>query len=648
MIMPLFGPPDIAKLQSKQDFKGLAKALKYKKNAGTRLQAAIALQKVGDAKATQSLVTALKDEDKRVRKEAAIALGIIGETGAETTLIVPALLDCDVEDKVRLDALVRIGPASVEPLIQSIRDQQGSLPVAAEALGLIGDSRAVEALISLLKNKSSLTRRKASGALAKIHDPRAIHPLIEGLRFFEDKNYFRPAILTFEEKAEDPLIEALGHENKYIRAQAAEALGEIGSTKAAPALILLLNETTTIFPAMDALKNIGPMAVDPLIEALKDENNNTGTIAYLLGKIGDRRATLPLIEVTHHAGEKVRFEAVQALNWIGDQRAVPAMLDFLQSEQNGRTRKQASEFFSHTDKSVITTLIPMLENTSTQAHLAACIALQAMNWEHEGEDEQAIDEELVDSLYTLLQSPSLQVRDAARATLQTLKWEPGTDEEQMVSWLAHSEVYRFEDINLKKTFDLLKSAISWEMDWSAKGRLAQILLDSGITLDPEEILWAEAEVEQFYAKVIDLIPEMLEKPHSRTRMDENTGKNLFLDYARLVTRASLYNRSSGGGVETYYSYNKKPALEAIQELCRIDSPVSSNLLHHLSKLPDIQVERGIFEVEYDSEHPTGMGTSYMTLSFKDHRQTAEKELKRRGNPPYDPDYYRTRSNWLIK
>ena len=53
---------------------------------------------------------------------------------------------------------------------------------AAEALGYIGDARAVRPLIALLKNKDRYGHEAAAEALGKIGDDRAVEPLVTALK----------------------------------------------------------------------------------------------------------------------------------------------------------------------------------------------------------------------------------------------------------------------------------------------------------------------------------------------------------------------------------------------------------------------------------------------------------------------------------
>src|SRR5450759_2332909 len=85
--MPLFGPPNVEKLKAKRDVKGLIKALGYQKDPAVRRAAAEALGQIGDARAVEPLIAALKDESWGVRRAAAEALGQIGDARAAEPLI---------------------------------------------------------------------------------------------------------------------------------------------------------------------------------------------------------------------------------------------------------------------------------------------------------------------------------------------------------------------------------------------------------------------------------------------------------------------------------------------------------------------------------------------------------------------------------
>jgi len=177
--MFLFGPPNIEKMKARRDVKALIQALGYKKDYMIRDAAAKSLGELGDPRAVQPLIAALRDESLLVRCTAAQALGWIGDPRAAGALI--TALDDSVIDvqEYAAEALVKIGSPAVDALIAALSTSQGSVKEhVAKILGMIGDIRAAEPLIAALKAQSSSVRRAAAIALGKIGDPCAVDPLI--------------------------------------------------------------------------------------------------------------------------------------------------------------------------------------------------------------------------------------------------------------------------------------------------------------------------------------------------------------------------------------------------------------------------------------------------------------------------------------
>jgi len=146
--LPLFGPPNVDKFKANGDAPALRKALEYPGRWRVRRDAAEALGQIGDTGDVARLVAALRDDTSSVRQAAAEALGQIGDSGA------------------------------VEPLMAVLQDQSsGVRRAAAEALGRIGDASALESLTAALKDASWSVRAAVAEALGHIPDPRAVESL---------------------------------------------------------------------------------------------------------------------------------------------------------------------------------------------------------------------------------------------------------------------------------------------------------------------------------------------------------------------------------------------------------------------------------------------------------------------------------------
>jgi len=251
-----------------------------------RSYAAEALGNIGDARAVEPLINSLKDNDSDVRESAAEALGNIEwkpPTDYQKAVYLVAMRDWQ--------ECVKIGADAVEPLIVALKDNDDLVrSYAAEALGNIGDPRAVEPLINVLKDDNKWwVREKAAKALGEIGDA-----------------------------AIDPLIVALKDNDIGVRENAAEALGEIGDARAVEPLMVALkdNDSRVRFSAAKALGEIGDLrAVIQLIAALKDNDHLVRSYAAVaLGKTGDARAVEPLIVALKDNDDLVRSYAAVALD----------------------------------------------------------------------------------------------------------------------------------------------------------------------------------------------------------------------------------------------------------------------------------------------------------------------------------------------
>jgi hypothetical protein len=122
------------------------------------------------AGALDPLVAATKDERPEVRRRAADALGEIGDPRAVDPLL--ALLREEPDARVRASAaraLGRMPDAVIGPLVTLLKDGSPELRrTAAEALGSTGDWRAIEPLIGALKGERVTVRSSVRDALRRL------------------------------------------------------------------------------------------------------------------------------------------------------------------------------------------------------------------------------------------------------------------------------------------------------------------------------------------------------------------------------------------------------------------------------------------------------------------------------------------------
>jgi HEAT repeat protein len=318
-----------------------------------RKDAAEALGEIGDTSAVPALIAALGDRSRTVRTEAADALGEMGSVEAVPALIgvlddFPLGVLNDFPDRQRwaaARALGQIGDASaVSALAFVLGVETGDitqLPVrvrleldpsflvrwyAVEALDKIGAASAVPILIAAMQDRSPRVRCSATRALDKIGAAPAVPALIAALQDLPDEG----------------------------RRNAAEALGETGDTSAVPALITAMRDVSNAVrrSAAGALGRIGDASAVPVLTAaLHDEGRLVRRAATrALGQIGTPLAVLALTAVLLGATDHVQAEdeldreepewdhkgrsmSAEALGLASDPSAIPALIAAMQDEE---------------------------------------------------------------------------------------------------------------------------------------------------------------------------------------------------------------------------------------------------------------------------------------------------------------------------
>lgn len=144
--------------------------------AEIRRAAVYALGRLGDREAVEHIISALDDEEARVRREAVHSL----EQLEAVEGLIGALTNPDAQVRnAAVYALRDLGdPKAVEPLSGLLSDPEAYIRQSVGfALGDLGDPRAVPALIEALGDPDRYVRGAAVRALGKIGDARAIDPL---------------------------------------------------------------------------------------------------------------------------------------------------------------------------------------------------------------------------------------------------------------------------------------------------------------------------------------------------------------------------------------------------------------------------------------------------------------------------------------
>lgn len=281
-----------------------------------RARAARKLSGSKDPQAVDALVTALRDNSKLVREAAEEALS---KTANEKTkeLLLGGLQDIDDEfRKSSVKILAKIGDAkAIGPLLAALKDKRSDVRFQAQhSLSQIDPkwpkskaaNEAVASLIEALKDEDKDARRFVASVLGRIGDARAVEALIE--------------IIKHE-------VNAPKDADWSIVKIVAEALGECRDSRAIePLLALLAIDSSLVYRpiskaqlAEDPLIYYRPPAwvqVDPRRRDFDDFIDAMKKVAEALGKIGDTRAIEELVATLGVPWSGVREAALVALNRI--------------------------------------------------------------------------------------------------------------------------------------------------------------------------------------------------------------------------------------------------------------------------------------------------------------------------------------------
>ena len=190
-------------------------------------------------------------------------------------------------------------------------------------MGEIGNIQATEALIKALKDNDWTVRRHAANSLGMIGDEEAV-----------------PSI-----------IKALNDRDWHVRKYAAVALGKMKDERAIPILLEALDDddADVRWKAASSLVKMGEISVPLVINVFKTGSWRVrGRAAEILGKIGDERAVPVLIDSLSHGKslEKhrhVRGKAAEALGNIGDKVALDILLKTFHEDEYKYVQDKAEE-----------------------------------------------------------------------------------------------------------------------------------------------------------------------------------------------------------------------------------------------------------------------------------------------------------------
>ena len=289
-----------------------------------RAFAAELLGRVGSAKAVTPLletVAAARAEDADVREIALRALARIADPRAVEPLV-QALRSSEVWLTPRIaDILARHGEDAVGPML-ALLDEGGrhhARAWAASVLGEVQSHRGFPVLVRALGDPDDEVRAKASGALGKLGDRRAVPYLLDHL-LTDPAPFVRARIAGALGQFDDPdvierLVRALGDPAWWVRMRSVEALEQIGPQSEGPLLVALDDPDPELrIRAAVALERLGvPGRTVRMIE----EGDRPEQAREVLSKFANAGARELIAELLLHPSAAVRLAVVAAVRRTG-------------------------------------------------------------------------------------------------------------------------------------------------------------------------------------------------------------------------------------------------------------------------------------------------------------------------------------------
>ena len=352
-----------------------------------RMLAARLLGQLGAIEAVPLLVAAMRDPHEDAATVKLAAAQALGQMQAEEAvpILLQELKDRDDWASPRLaELLVSFGPKARDALHEALNDEAhaNARIWAAQILGRCGDASSVPLLLARLSDRSDRIRMSAAEALGRLGDKRAVAELVKCV---------------------------MGDPVSPVRAEAARALGAIGDSSAVEHLVLLLgnHDYWTRLRAIEAIERIRPDDVSLLEGALDDgEEAVRSRAAVALERIGalgrriedlasddrgkvarasstlvraGRAGLLELLQAAlEHRNMRVRSRMCGVLGEVGDERVVDSLAALL-VDPMWPVRVRAVEAIARLRPPGGTSrLLPLLKDSEETVRVATVDAIKAL------------------------------------------------------------------------------------------------------------------------------------------------------------------------------------------------------------------------------------------------------------------------------
>jgi len=353
--------------------------------SAVRAVALRALGRIRHPEAVAPLAGALASPETWLPPVVASTLARIG--GPARTALADRLADPDENEVVRRWSAQILGDLgdrrSLPVLCTALEDTDAELRArAAQALGAIGDPRAVERLLPrLLVDPVPFVRTAVARALGRVGADRAMQLLVEALA--DPEWWVRLRAIEALEKigspARDLLVATLSDPDPQVRRGAARALEGIGVVAES---IAIVRRDGYVASTDELLVEIGKAGnIEPLLDELEsDDEEFLRGIVRILGRVGNPHAGHDLVRLLDRLESPgARARVIDALVRVGDGGHVERILPLLQDPDEW-VRKEAVTYVAvHGDESVRGAVLPLLDDPNPWTRESALRVLERLH-----------------------------------------------------------------------------------------------------------------------------------------------------------------------------------------------------------------------------------------------------------------------------
>lgn len=332
----------LGRLQDERGVPALAEALQDS-DEYVRKSAVAALRRIGGGEAGTALRSALTDRSEQVVLQAVNGLRDMRDRGAVEMLIRVLTRRERSLVNAATEALARIGPDAVKPLMTAFEDRGLRRRIGNQVWKILVEmgAKAADPLLEVLDHENQFVQLTAISVLGRVADRRIVGPLVD--HFLQDPPMQDAIVTTLARLEERGVIEHpdAHHGDREIFLPRSVTDAFVGRPREE-----LVEQLRT------ALENPGPKvrrfglkalfslfgdgALDQLIASLEDEDVDVKRLAVkILGRMRDKRVIEPLIQLVMKDGEQIEDAVWNTLKVLTDLREYESLRARVAKEKAG-------------------------------------------------------------------------------------------------------------------------------------------------------------------------------------------------------------------------------------------------------------------------------------------------------------------------